>query len=264
MRARGALLGSAMALAATGLAHGQALDSRSALFDAAFAHPAPIAKSFATAPQSFVASAYAAPAANHAVILTAPGAAPQGHAIAFTQPTYLTASDEGALDFSGAGRPTLSLSGGGYEFAFVPQGSVDAGGGASSAQAGAMVRVGTDIQDKVMTGLTKLGMHTVTSEEIKDRSRVYMFAAYSGREIGFNIARGSTGGLQRLGWSAEGASTLVSDAQAGVGWRKGALQASVGYVHRDVNSNYDNGFGNVGMQKLSDNMVAFTLSFHPH
>ena len=79
--------------------------------------------------------------------------------------------------------------------------------------------------------------------------------------MGFNIARGSQGGFQRLGWSAEGASTLVSDAQAGFGWRKGAMQASLGYVHRDVNSN-DAGFGAVGMQKLSDNMVAFSFSLH--
>ena len=256
MRARGALLGMVMALGGAGLAHGQALDSRSALFSAPFVRPTSTVRVFATTP-----------APSHAVALTAPGAAQtasRGVAIAFVQPTYLTAADEGALDFGGGGHSTLSLSRGGYEFAFVPQGSFDSSGGASSAQAGAMVRVGADIQDKVMAGMSKLGMHTVSSEAIQDRSRLYMFAAYSGKEIGFNIARGSTGGLQRLGWSAEGASTLVSDAQAGVGWRKGALQASVGYVHRDVNSNYDNGFGNVGMQKLSDNMVAFTLSFHPH
>jgi hypothetical protein len=30
-----------------------------------------------------------------------------------------------------------------------------------------------------------------------------------------------------------------------------------------VNSN-DNGFGSVGMQRLSDNMVAFTFSLRPH
>ena len=79
--------------------------------------------------------------------------------------------------------------------------------------------------------------------------------------MGLNIGHGTQGGIQRLGWSAEGASTLVSDGQVGVGWRKGQLQASVGYVHRDVNSN-DAGFGSVGMQKLSDNMVAFTFSLH--
>ena len=39
------------------------------------------------------------------------------------------------------------------------------------------------------------------------------------------------------------------------------MQASLGYVHRDVNSN-DAGFGAVGMQKLSDNMVAFSFSLH--
>jgi hypothetical protein len=157
----------------------------------------------------------------------------------------------------------LSFSGGGYDFALAPQGGVNSGGGASSAQAGAMVSVGTDIQDKVMTGLTKLGMHTVSSAALEKRNRFYLFAAYSGREVGMNFGRGAQGGVQRLGWSADGASTLVSDGQVGMGWRKGAMQASVGYVHRDVNSN-DNGFGSVGMQRLSDNMVAFTFSLRPH
>ncbi len=254
MRATQALLGLAMALAACGLAQAQALDSRTALFNAAFAGPATPARPFATAPVG-----------PHPVIISPPGLAQTSHsagAIAFDQPGYLTAADEGALDFAGPGRSsTLSLTKGGYEFAFVPQGGFDAAGGASSAQAGALVRVDTDIQGKVMAGLNKLGMHTVDSADLQNRGRLYLFAAYSGKEVGFNIARGSQGGLQRLGWSAEGASTLVSDGQIGFGWRKGATQASIGYVHRDVNSN-DMGFGNVGMQKLSDNMVAFTLSLH--
>jgi hypothetical protein len=254
MRAVGALLGTVLALMAGGLAHGQVVDSRSALFGAAFARQP--AKSLA-----FPAAAAPLSSTPSPSFVDSPGEpAPAAHAIAFSQPAYLTAADEGAVNF--ADRPPLSLTGGGYEFAIVPQGGVGAAGGPSSAQAGAMVRVGADVQDKVMTGLNKLGMHTVSSASIENRSRLYLFAAYSGREVGFNIGRGAQGGVQRLGWSAEGASTLVSDAQAGFGWRKGELQASVGYVHRDVNSSSDNGFGNVGMQKLSDNMVAFTFSLH--
>jgi len=252
-RATWALLGLAIALAGTGPARAQTLDPRAALFAAPFAgHLSPV-RSFATATPT-----------AHAVTLSAPGSVAAPHAagaIAFAQPAYLTAADEGAVDLGGGGRSTLSLTGGGYEFAFVPQGSVDSAGGPSSAQAGAMVRVGADVQDQIMSGLNRLGMHTVSSASIEDRSRLYLFAAYSGREVGFNIGRGAQGNVQRLGWSAEGASTLVSDAQAGFGWRKGQLQASVGYVHRDVNSN-DAGFGSVGMQKLSDNMVAFTFSLH--
>jgi len=252
MRGAGALLGLAITLATIASAQGQSLDSRTALFNAPFAGHSPTTQTLA------------ATTTSHPVTLSAPGATTtsSGGAIAFSQPAYLTAADEGALDFGRAGGPTtLNLSGGGYDFAFVPQGAVDASNGASSAQAGAMVRVGADVQGKVMAGLDKLGMHTVEGADLENRGRVYLFAAYSGREVGFNIARGSQGGLQRLGWSAEGASTLVSDGQVGFGWRKGAMQASVGYVHRDVNSN-DTGFGNVGMEKLSDNMVAFTFSLH--
>jgi hypothetical protein len=253
MRAVGALSGTVLALLAGGLAHGQALDGRSALFDAAFAHKSATVGGSAAA----ISKLASTPSPNFAGAVVE--SAPLGQAIVFSQPAYLTAADEGAVNF--AGRSPLSLTGGGYEFAFVPQGGVGAPGSVSSAQAGAMVRVGTDIQDQVMTGLNKLGMHTVSSASIEDHSRLYLFAAYSGREVGFNIGRGPQGGIHSLGWSAEGASTLVSDAQAGFGWRSGVMQASVGYVHRDVNSN-DAGFGNVGMQKLSDNMVAFTFSLH--
>jgi len=253
MRAILGLLAGMVAVAIGASAQAQATDSRAALFNAAFAAPHPLAASHvAMAPLTVRSSGMPT------------GAAPSGaRAIAFDQPGYLTAADEGALDFGApSSRSTLSLSGGGYEFAFVPQGAVTAGDGASSAQAGAMLRVGTDIQDKVMTGLDKLGMHTVSSAALQDRNRFYLFAAYSGREVGLNFGRGAQGGMQRLGWSADGASTLVSDGQIGMGWRKGAMQASVGYVHRDVNAN-DAGFGNVGMQKLSDNMVAFTFSLRP-
>ncbi len=231
----------------------QVIDSRAALFNAAFATPHPLAATHTPM----------APLSIHGAGGAVSGPPTAAHAIAFEQPGYLTAADEGALDFGAPGnRSSLSLSGGGYEFALVPQGAVNAGDGASSAQAGAMVSVGTDIQDKVMTGLGKLGMHTVSSAALQDRNRFYLFAAYSGREVGLNFGRGAQGGMQRLGWSADGASTLVSDGQIGMGWRKGAMQASVGYVHRDVSSNYS-GFGNVGMQKLSDNMVALTFSLRP-
>lgn len=253
MWAKGALLGTALALVVGEFAHGQALDRRSALFDAAFARQPATADRLA----AVVAPLASAPSPGFAGVSTE--LALPGRAMAFSEPAYLTAADEGAVNF--AVRPPLSLTGGGYEVAFLPQGGVGPPGAASSAQAGAMVRVGADIQDKVMTGLNRLGLHTVSSASIEDRNRLYLFAAYSGREIGFNIGRGPQGGVQRLGWSAEGASTLVSDAQAGLGWRKGSLQASVGYVHRDVNSS-DTGFGNVGMQKLSDNLVAFTFSLH--
>jgi hypothetical protein len=257
MRATLGLLAGITALAvgagAQAQVRAQAIDSRAALFNAAFTTPRPLA----------AAHAPMAPISVHSTGGSIVDRAPGAHAIAFDQPGYLTAADEGALDFGAPGsRSTLSLSGGGYEFAFVPQGAVNAGDGASSAQAGAMVSVGTNIQDKVMTGLSKLGMRTVTSAALQDRNRFYLFAAYSGREVGLNFGRGAQGGVQRLGWSADGASTLVSDGQVGMGWRKGAMQASVGYVHRDVSAN-EAGFGSVGMQKLSDNMVAFTFSLRP-
>jgi len=261
MRAKAALLGLATAVGVVASAHSQALDSRTALFNAAFAQGSPRPTVGGT-PALSQPSALVTPRGQTSGV-PGPVSPSRPGAVAFVSTPGLSA-DEGAVDFgASAARPMFSLSRGGYDLIVSPQATFNPPGEVSSAQAGAMVQVGADVQDKVMTGLNKLGMHTVSSTSIENRSRLYLFAAYSGREVGFNIGRGAQGGVQRLGWSAEGASSLVSDAQAGFGWRKGALQASVGYVHRDVNSN-DTGFGNVGMEKLSDNMVAFTLSFHPH
>ena len=250
MRAIGALFGMALALAASGPGRAQTLDPRAALFAAPFARQVLTPDSSATQLIPF------GPSGGYQL---AGGPSPYATGAAILQPSYLSAADEGA--FSLGGRPALSVSGAGYDVTFTPQGAVEARNGVSSTRAGALVQVGADVQGRVMEGLNRLGLHTVSGADLENRGRVYLFAAYSGREVGFNIARGSQGGFQRLGWSAEGASTLVSDAQAGFGWRKGAMQASLGYVHRDVNSN-DAGFGAVGMQKLSDNMVAFSFSLH--
>lgn len=122
-----------------------------------------------------------------------------------------------------------------------------------------MLRVGTDLQDKVMTGLSDLGMHTISSKSLRDRGRWYLFAAASGREVGLNMARDAQGNLQRLGWSAEGTSALISDAQAGVAWRKGDTQASLGYVHREIHGDFG---GSIDPGKLSDSMVALSFSIH--
>jgi hypothetical protein len=247
-----------MAVTVVASAHSQALDPRAALFSAPFAHGSPLRSVGGPLSQPLTL----VPPSGLVATLT-PVSLSRPGAVAFVPTAGLTAADEGAMDLGAStAHPMFSLSRGGYDLILSPQAAFNAPGQVSSAQAGAMVQVGADVQDKVMTGLNKLGMHTVSSASIENRSRLYLFAAYSGREVGFNIGRGPQGGVQRLGWSAEGASTLVSDAQAGFGWRKGELQASLGYVHRDVNSN-DTGFGNVGLERLSDNMVAFTFSLRP-
>ena len=129
-------------------------------------------------------------------------------------------------------------------------GLTDAGPGA---EAGATVSV----EDKVAGRLAGLGVRD--GKSFGDQGRWYMFVAGGSRTVGLNMLRGADGGLQRAGWSTDSTSALVSDAQAGVGWRRGAMQASVGYMHREVKPHE----AVAGFEKRDDNLVAISFSFKP-
>jgi len=91
-----------------------------------------------------------------------------------------------------------------------------------------------------------------------DKGRWYLFAAASGRSVGLNMLRNDTG-WAKAGWSTDQTSALVGDAQLGVGWRKGDLQSSVGFVHREVK-----GLHMIyGQETIADSLVAFSFSVKP-
>ena len=71
---------------------------------------------------------------------------------------------------------------------------------------------------------------------------------------------GQNGDLRRAGWSVDPSAAIIGDTQAGIGWRRGPMQASVGYLHREIK----NEFGVRGAGGGGDSMVAFSLSIHPH
>jgi hypothetical protein len=184
--------------------------------------------------------------------------------VVLARPDSLIGADTQAFDMSYTrGWPSaLKLSAGGYDIDFSPHAGVGLSSGGESAEAGGMVRFGSDLQDRVMSGLSGLGMHTVSSQSLHDRGRWYLFAAASGRAVGWNMSRDAQGNFQRLGWSAEGTSELISDAQAGVAWRKGSTEASFGYVHRDIQGDFNGVQGNPG--RVRDSMVAFSFSIRAH
>lgn len=121
------------------------------------------------------------------------------------------------------------------------------------AQAGATI----SLQDRVADRLGDMGVKDGRS--FGERGRWYLFAATSGRSVGLNMLRGADGELRRAGWSTDATSALVSDAQAGLGWRKGHVQASVGYVHREIKPQH----GLMGMENKDDDLVAVSFSFKP-
>ena len=90
-----------------------------------------------------------------------------------------------------------------------------------------------------------------------DRGRWYLFAAASGRAVGLNMLHDGSGWDRS--WTTDQTSTLIGDAQLGVGWRKGAMQTSLGYIHRQVKGAHML----YGVDAHDDSMVAFSLSIKP-
>ncbi len=89
----------------------------------------------------------------------------------------------------------------------------------------------------------------------RDQGRVYLFAAGDDTAVGYNLTRGE-GGWERQGLSIdEGA--FMGEAQAGVAWRKGDLQASFGYVRREIERRSRLG------RSLDEDVVALQFSFTP-
>lgn len=140
----------------------------------------------------------------------------------------------------------VSFSGGGLALDVTPHAGFGIGSRGNSAEAGAVV----SLSQTVKNNLSALGIRDGRS--YGDQGRWYVFAAASGRAVGYNFT-GSLNRLQRSGVSTDTGS-YIGDAQAGMGWRKGALQASFGYVQRKVKSH--------GI-KEEDNFVALTLSIKP-
>jgi hypothetical protein len=95
-------------------------------------------------------------------------------------------------------------------------------GGVQSAEAGALVRLGEAVQDRVLQAMGMGGAG--------DHPRWYLYAGASGRAVGLNLVR-SEDGVRRDNVAGEG---FVRQAQAGVGVSRGALHALLGYTREQV------------------------------
>ena len=157
----------------------------------------------------------------------------------------------------------LAVSAGGVDMDLTPHAGLGLSSGGPSAEAGAMVRLGAHLQDTLIGGLSGLGVRRMSHGGAGDAGRFYFYASASGRAVDFGMTRDAPGDPQRMGWASDGAGEMISDAQAGMAWRKGAVQASFGYVHREIRndpamaSRMDPG-------KLKDSMVAFSFTIRPH
>jgi hypothetical protein len=126
----------------------------------------------------------------------------------------------------------------------------------NSAEAGAMVRF-TSLKDAIANRLQAMGVKNGSA--YGDKGRWYLFAAVQGKAVGLNMQQDAAG-LHRAGWSTDSSSALIGDGQIGVGWRKGSMEASFGYVHREIKvQNAPTG----ASDGLSDSLAAFSISFRP-
>lgn len=151
----------------------------------------------------------------------------------------------------------LGLNAGGYDLSVSPHAGVGVSNHGRRAEAGATVSIGKT--DRASEQLSAMGVRD--GKTFGDQSRWYMFAAVSGKSVGLNMTQSGEGAWQGAGWSQDASSSLVGDGQVGVGYRKGAMQAAFGYVHREIKvQNAPQGADN----DVTDSMAAFTLSFRPH
>ena len=145
----------------------------------------------------------------------------------------------------------VTMRSGDYALDVTPHAGVGVTSLGGSAEAGATVRFGEADDD----GFERFGVKD--GSVFGDQGRWYLFAAASGRAVGYNFLRGGDG------WKRSGVSTdegaFIGDTQAGVAWRKGKLQASFGYVHREVKAQ---GVRAVDTSR-DESLVAFTLSIKP-
>jgi hypothetical protein len=152
----------------------------------------------------------------------------------------------------------VALAGRKYALDVTPHAGVGFGGAGGSAEAGATVRLGKkkNMGDRVNDAL---GVRE-GADAFGDRGRWYIFAAASGRAVGFNMLRGQDGDWSRAGLTQDTTSRLIGDSQAGVAWRRGAMQASLGYIHRAIKAKD----GIMGLASQKDDVVALSFSLKPH
>lgn len=160
----------------------------------------------------------------------------------------------------------LSGSAGLYDFDLSPHASLGLSNSGRSAEAGAMIRFGQigyqprDRSGQVRRSLRRLGLAAADGSDFGRHGRWYLFAGASGQAVGLNLLSDPLGGGWRpAGLSSDVTSGFVTTAQAGIAWRQGPAQASVGYVRRRIRIDAPH----PELYDSSDDAVAFSLAVRP-
>jgi hypothetical protein len=138
----------------------------------------------------------------------------------------------------------------GLEVALIPHAGINLAEGRGALEAGATLRIGEGLDEMVRDGREAFG----------ERSRWYLFAAGSGRAVGYNWARTRDGDFASSGVSHD-SGAFLGDASVGVAWRRGAMQSSVGLVYREIDASELR--GDSFDKDVNEGLLAFQLSIKP-
>lgn len=158
------------------------------------------------------------------------------------------------IDFAQDGPGLVGVSVGAYDFDVTPHAGFDFGRRGGRAGAGAFARLGS-------LGRVRDG------RELGQAERWYLFGAASGQAVGWNFAGASEEPWRAMGLTRDRVSGVIAEAQAGVAWRKGAMQASLGYTRRRIRLKGDlaelSGKLDLDLFPRSDDALTFTYSYAP-
>lgn len=146
---------------------------------------------------------------------------------------------------------TLGQTGSGLDVTLTPHVGVGVGSRGNSTEAGATLKIGRNLDRLVPEG----------SEAFGERPRWYVYAAGSGRAVGYNFARTRDGDYARSGVSHD-SGNFLGDASIGVAMRRGAVQGSLGLVYREIETEGLRA-GNGVDTDVSEGVIAFQLSIKP-
>lgn len=146
---------------------------------------------------------------------------------------------------------TLGQTGSGLDVTLTPHLGFGVGSRGGATEAGATLRIGPNLDRLVPDGGAAFG----------ERPRWYLYAAGSGRAVGYNFARNRDGDFARSGVSHDSGSFL-GDASLGVAMRRGPVHGSMALVYREIEVREMRGGHGIDTD-VTEGLLAFQLSIKP-
>jgi hypothetical protein len=146
---------------------------------------------------------------------------------------------------------TLAQTASGLDITLTPHVGVGLSTRGGSTEAGATLRIGPDLDQLVPEGEDAFGQ----------RPRWYLYAAGSGRAVGYNWARNRDGEFARSGVSHD-SGAFMGDASLGLAMRRGPVQSSFGLIYREIGVEGLRAGRGVDTD-VSEGVIAFQLSIKP-